>query len=353
MNAEFMMILSNGLRGNRGRGFTLIELLVVIAIIGILIALLLPAVQKVREAANRAKCSNNLKQIGLAAHNFHDVVGWFPTSGYGITDHPGYPDDINTDQTDPNGLPYYISRIQNGSLAHRGLGRPDRAPKIQPGSAFWSMLEYIEQGNAYRARDYSAQVQTYLCPSRGRQVPQAAPEPIDPIYNGMYGQSDVFVNEGHVNLWCKTDYAINRWVSPTGVSLKPIGIKDVTDGTSNTLMVGEKAMDIVLYNTGTWWYDEPALSGGTAGTSRSSYDSTNKVFVQFYPDVALPPEAHNGSDEFFIGKGGGAFGSVHPGGVLFVLCDGSVRSIPFNTPVDVIGYLLQPNDGMVVQVPGG
>jgi prepilin-type N-terminal cleavage/methylation domain-containing protein len=344
------MVLSNGLRRNCGRGFTLIELLVVIAIIGILIALLLPAVQKVREAANRAKCSNNLKQIGLAAHNFHDVAGWFPTSGYGITNHAGYPDDIDTDQIDPDGLPYYISRIQNGATAHRGLGRPDRAPKIQPGSAFWSMLEYIEQGNAYRARSYSTQIQTYLCPSRGRVGPQAAPEPIDPNYDGTYGQSDVFVNEGHVNLWGKTDYAINRWVSPTGVTLKPIGIKDVTDGTSNTLLVGEKAMDIVLYNTGTWWYDEPALSGGTGGTSRSSYDSTNKVFVPFYPDKALAPAEHDGT-EFFTGKGGGAFGSVHPGGVQFVLCDGSVRTIPFTTPIEIIGYLLKPDDGMVVQVP--
>jgi prepilin-type N-terminal cleavage/methylation domain-containing protein len=347
------MVLSNGLRGNRGRGFTLIELLVVIAIIGILIALLLPAVQKVREAANRAKCTNNLKQIGLACHNFHDTAGFFPTSGYGIRDTgtPSGYDWIGYDQIDPNGLPYYISRVQNGSLAHRGLGRPDRAPIVQPGSAFWSMLEYIEQGNAYRARDYSIQIQTYLCPSRGRQGPQVAPEPVDPIYDGTYGQSDMFVNEGHANLWGKTDYAINRYVSPTGVSLKPIAIKDITDGTSNTLLVGEKAMDVVLYNTGTWWYDEPALSGGTGGTSRSGYDSNNKVFVPFYPDHALRSEEHDGK-EFFTGNGGGAFGSVHPGGVLFVLCDGSVRSIPFSTPVDVLGYLLQINDGHVVEVPG-
>jgi prepilin-type N-terminal cleavage/methylation domain-containing protein/prepilin-type processing-associated H-X9-DG protein len=344
------MVLFPRLRQWRGHGFTLIELLVVIAIIGILIALLLPAVQKVREAANRSSCANNLKQIGLAAHNFHDVVGFFPTSGYGITDHPGYPDDINTDQIDPDGLPYYITRIQNGATAHRGLGRPDRPPIIQPGSAFWSMLEYIEQGNAYRARNYSAQVKTYLCPSRARQVPQAAPEPIDPNYDGTYGQSDIFVNEGHPNLWCKTDYAINRAISPTGVTLRPLSIKDVTDGTSNTLLVGEKAMDIVLYNTGTWWYDEPALSGGTAGTSRAAYDSTANLGIPPLPDRALKPEEHNGMEFFTLG--GGAFGSCHPGGAQFVLCDGSVRSIPFSTPADVMGYLLKPSDGHVVEVPG-
>ena len=327
----------------RRHGFTLIELLVVIAIIGVLIALLLPAVQKVREAANRASCSNNLKQMGLACHTFHDSYGFFPKSGYGITNHPGYPDDIDTDQIDPNGLPYYISRIQNGSLAHRGLGRTDREPRIQPGSAFWCILPYIEQDNAYRARDYTVTVKIYICPARARQQPQAAPEPIDPNYDGTYGQSDVYVPEGHPNVWCKTDYAINRAVSPTGWNSSPVGIANVTDGTSNTLLIGEKAMDVVLYNTGSWWYDEPALSGGTAGTSRAG--STGILF----PDQVLPPEAHNGN-EFFT-QGTGAFGSPHPGVVQFALCDGSVRPIPTTTPAEVVKALLTCNGGEAVQMP--
>jgi prepilin-type N-terminal cleavage/methylation domain-containing protein len=117
-------------------GFTLIELLVVIAIIGVLIALLLPAVQKVREAANRTQCANNLKQMGLAIHNFHDTNGRFPTqpiSGWGD-------------------LPDTTAQGWNYGPAYNASGAP-LSVKSQTAGVFFQMLPYIEQDNLYNAQN--------------------------------------------------------------------------------------------------------------------------------------------------------------------------------------------------------
>jgi prepilin-type N-terminal cleavage/methylation domain-containing protein/prepilin-type processing-associated H-X9-DG protein len=221
------------------RGFTLIELLVVIAIIAILIGLLLPAVQKVREAANRMQCSNHLKQIGLALHNYHDTYNGFPAWGFDFPD-PG-----------PAGNPY-----GNQTQGH---------------AAFGLILPYIEQDNVYKIARVDRSVIDPLnlpAPLPGANNPAGLAKikiyvcPSAPSRDSNYGPyfSQFFGSIPNLPLGV-TDYAVLRGMTAgfqtqcapqtprpsgdeggvMGVKSKPARIADITDGTSNSIMVSEDA----------------------------------------------------------------------------------------------------------------
>lgn len=292
---------------SRRRGFTLIELLVVIAIIAILIALLVPAVQKVRDAAARTQCINNLKQIGLAMHGYHDANKFLPPGG-------GDPGGEN-----PAKRAFYFS------WPFHILPHIDQTPlySLAPTDQF-ADITTLATGTAILKSLDETPVPAYYCPVR--RTPR--------LYHGD-AVTDYGGNAG-------TDFnngVIIRNNSPTYFKLKLVGI---TDGTSNTLMVGERRINMTTINGGDTYDNEPCVRPA------SDCDTLRRAQASGTTWLAPAKDITDTNTNYFGGGGICQFGSSHHNGMHGVLADGSVRSISYSINPTNFKNLCQRNDGAPV-----
>ncbi len=339
-------------------GFTLVELLVVIAIIGVLIALLLPAVQAARESARRTQCSNQLRQLALSFQNHHDTFGHLPTGGW----------------------------------SWQCLGDPDKGfGKEQPGGWMFNILPFIEQSNLRElgsgstgADKTAATRQRVESPFEGMNCPSRRSTN---VYE-FEGSGKTFWDSDPFTVCSKTDYAVNagdmlatelfgyplsesdyndpgyNWQNygtnlyshfnvvnfgieernvPTGVVFgrSEISFRRIEDGTTNTYLVGEKYMSTDHYEDGLDSGDnEPAFSGNNNDTMRTT--SAIRTLGRKYELTPDQPGDSSVDDRQFL------FGSTHTSGFNMAMCDASVQFVSFDVDPETHRARGHRYDGVVV-----
>ncbi|WP_262023243.1 DUF1559 domain-containing protein [Blastopirellula sp. J2-11] len=334
---------------NRNRAFTLVELLVVIAIIGVLIALLLPAVQQAREAARRMECSNNLKQQGLGLHNFHDTFGRFP---------PG---------TSNNLAPFGTATVSRWGTSWMGY-----------------LLPFVELGNIFDAAQLTTDIHynaasiksavgvdagsptlsIYSCASSSMaEVANENPFTMAPDYAAIAGAAGGF---GGVTVG--TEYTSSSYGTHATNGLLHYNSQEtfstVTDGTSNTMAVGEVG-DYVYTGTASSPVRSDFRPGVNYGFLMGVIGNDDNTTVLPSGSNGRPSntttlryQINPGKNQFFSTScsdgvctsvgGNHPLTSAHPGGVLVLLVDGSVRFIAETISTTTLANLAVRNDGNVL-----
>jgi prepilin-type N-terminal cleavage/methylation domain-containing protein/prepilin-type processing-associated H-X9-DG protein len=334
------------LRLRRLRAFTLIELLVVIAIIAVLIGLLVPAVQKVREAAQRISCGNNLKNIGLALHDYHDTNSTFPS---------------DTDGTQ------WVWSSENDFQAGRWT--------VTPSHGVWtvSILPYVEQQNQITSSGIvnpnqafywqpGSPIKTYLCPSRRNTSVGSKMD---------YGQGtflidnngtmlvDAYIRAGKLPGWIKTSIvsqaprtimgnAYNStnpaWAGLRFPTYNALGTITNADGTAQTLLVGHKGMAPINYATVAVQYDNAATVNDSGWSYPYNWFEHKRCPYGILQDDNLKHANNSWGDSTTHGSLEWFMGSPHPGAMPVLFADGSVRSLSYSVDINTTAYLWAYND---------
>ncbi len=329
------------------RGFTLIELLVVIAIIAVLIALLLPAVQSAREAARRAQCVNNLKQLALASHNYHDVVGKFPTNMYL---HPTFGPASGTAWNNASWLVLLLPQVEQQTLFNAVNFSKMFGTNISGGWK-WNALYAGNDNMTVRM----TVLNTLICPSD--DSPNIDNTNADDLigleaagtsYVGNMGDNCLACGSGindrfgqviicsTLNLPCRFPQLGHARMtaeqldngSPAGSGVywawgSNVGISNITDGTSNTIMAGEQIRKITRWNA---WVHANQSIGSTA------------VPLNY---KLRPANVENWTHQY-------TFRSNHPGGANFAMCDGSVKFVKNTINFNIYQALSTRSQGEII-----